>query len=68
MMNILIPFTAETLSPRHYNRLTVPPNIWFGFKGLQGKSMLLNIADIEHDPDEVERLNVNELEFNWSQT
>ncbi len=62
-------FHSEILSPRHYNRLTVPPNLWFGFKGLQkGKSMLLNIADIEHDPDEVERLNVNELEFNWSQT
>ena len=44
------------LSPNEYIRLTVPPGIWFGFKGL-GKpvNLISNIADIEHDPSEVER-------------
>ena len=55
------------LSPENYSRLTIPPNIWVGFKGLfNDTSMLLNIADIEHDPNEVERLEKDEISFNWS--
>ena len=55
------------LSPCNYNRLTIPPNIWFGFKGIsQGTSMLMNIADIEHDPEEVDRLPEKEINFDWS--
>lgn len=50
----------------HYVRLTVPPNIWFGFRGLFAPySMLMNIADIPHDPDEIERRGKNEILFNW---
>ena len=49
-----------------YKRLTVPPGIWFGFKGLsKEKSLLLNIADIPHDPVEVERKNLLEIQVNW---
>jgi dTDP-4-dehydrorhamnose 3,5-epimerase len=43
------------LSPDHYGRLTVPPGIWMGFKGMgEGQSILLNVASIEHDPTEAE--------------
>ena len=41
--------------------------VWMGFQGLsESGSMLLNIADIEHDPDEVDRKEMNEINYNWS--
>ena len=54
------------ISNDNYCRLSVPPMIWFGFQGLsEDISILLNIANIEHDPSEVDRKNVEEIEFNW---
>ena len=45
-----------TLSPQNYQRLTVPPGIWLDFEGVSdGLNLLLNIADMPHDPAEVER-------------
>jgi dTDP-4-dehydrorhamnose 3,5-epimerase len=42
----------------------VPPNIWFAFKGVgEGINMLTNIADISHDPNEVLRKELNEIQF-----
>ena len=44
------------LSQNPYFRLTVPPMYWFGFKGLaDGFNLISNQADLEHDPEEVER-------------
>ena len=52
------------LSEKDYCRLTVPPNIWFAFKGIgEGINMLTNIADIPHDPNEVLRKELNEIQF-----
>jgi len=60
-------FKEVVISRNNYCRLTVPPMIWLGFQGLDEKgSILLNIADIEHDPSEVDRKNNEEIEFNWS--
>lgn len=56
------------LSRDNYQRLTVAPMIWSGFVGMgKGLNMLLNIASIPHDPQEVERLDVyNELiQYDW---
>jgi dTDP-4-dehydrorhamnose 3,5-epimerase len=42
-----------TLSIENYQRLTVPPGIWVAFEGLEeGLNMLLNIADLPHEPSE----------------
>ena len=55
------------LSQNPYFRLTVPPVIWFGFKGISdGLNLICNIADIPHDPDEVLRKELNEIEMDWS--
>ena len=55
------------LSQNPYCRLTVPPEIWFGFKGISdGLNLICNVADIPHDPDEVVRKKINEIEMNWS--
>lgn len=49
----------ECIGTSNYARITVPPGIWFGFEGLASpSSMLLNISDIEHDPNELERIDM----------
>ena len=60
-------FQEIIISKNNYCRLTVPPMIWMGFQGLSdGDSMLLNIADIEHDPNEVDRKEIEKINYNWS--
>lgn len=52
----------------NYARLTVPPGVWFGFQGCASvPSLVLNMANIEHDPDEVERVALDIFKFNWGQ-
>jgi len=54
------------LSKNNYQRLTVPPMVWVGFQGVSnGTSMLLNIANITHSPDEVNVKDINEINFKW---
>lgn len=59
-------FQEIIISTKNYCRLTVPPMIWMAFQGT-GKSggILLNIADIVHDPSEVDRKNIDEITFDW---
>ncbi len=60
-------FQEVIISKDNYCRLTVPPMIWMGFQGLSGAgSMLLNIANIEHNPHEVDKRNIEQIEFNWN--
>ena len=60
-------FQEIIISKNNYCRLTVPPMIWMGFQGLSnGNSMLLNIADIEHDPNEVDQKEIEKINYNWS--
>ena len=48
----------------NYCRVTVPPMIWFGFKGLSSHtSYILNISDEPHNPSEVEREPLSFLNF-----
>ena len=55
------------LSKEPYFRLTVPPGIWFGFKGISdGLNLICNVADIPHDPDEVSRKSINEFDIDWT--
>ena len=56
------------LGERHYNRLTVPPGVWFGFQGLGSRNLILNLADLPHDPAEVDRLPVEAIRFDWSRS
>jgi dTDP-4-dehydrorhamnose 3,5-epimerase len=55
------------LSPKNYQRLTVPPGIWMAFSGRsEGTSLLLNIASIQHDPAEAENLPIQNTLINYS--
>ena len=60
-------FRTENIGEEQYVRLTVPPGIWFGFQGRgSGQSLLMNLADMAHDPDEVLRKKTSEIVYNWS--
>jgi dTDP-4-dehydrorhamnose 3,5-epimerase len=60
-------FRVEDIGIKRYVRITVPPGVWFGFQGLSGQqSLLLNIASIAHDPSEVERLALTDINYDWN--
>ena len=60
-------FQEVIISKENYCRLTVPPMIWVGFKGLSSfKSILLNIASIPHNPKEVDKKEIDKIQFDWS--
>lgn len=59
-------FKTVRASKETYVRITVAPNIWFGFKGAGHEhSLILNLANIEHDPIESRRLSIGDIPFNW---
>ncbi|HET9570516.1 MAG TPA: dTDP-4-dehydrorhamnose 3,5-epimerase [Bacteroidales bacterium] len=54
------------IGPDNYQRLTVSPGIWMAFEGLaDGLNLLLNMADMEHDPDEVERAELDRFQYDF---
>ena len=61
-----IKFQEIIISKNNYFRLTIPPLIWLGFQGLsKNNSIVLNIANIHHSPDETDKKNIDEIEFDW---
>lgn len=53
--------------PDAYSRLTIIPGLWMAFQGIApGTSLLLNVADIAHDPKEMDRGSESEFPFDWS--
>ena len=59
-------FRIEEIGENRYARITVPPGIWFGFQNLaKTNSLVLNIANITHDPNEVDRLPLNDFNYIW---
>ena len=60
-------FRVEEIGDECYSRITVPPGFWFGFQGMRTtKSLVLNIANIAHDPNEEERLTLADIDYVWS--
>jgi len=59
-------FRVEDIGTSNYVRITVPPGLWFGFKGLvEEDSLLLNIANIIHEPDETVKEALSFFSYNW---
>lgn len=59
-------YRVEDVGESNYVRLTVPPGIWFGFQGISTQpSLVTNVADLQHDPAEVERKAVSSLDYQW---
>jgi dTDP-4-dehydrorhamnose 3,5-epimerase len=65
-LNGVAHFQIQDIGEGNYARITVPPGIWFGFKGMATQqSLVLNIASIPHDPLEVERIGSSEINYSW---
>ena len=59
-------FEECLLSRENYCKLIIPSGNWVAFKGLGNDNVLLNIANIEHDPTEAINLGINEINYDWS--
>ena len=59
-------FRSILIGEKYYLRLTIPPKIWFGFKGMsKPESIILSLTNIEHTAKEVLRIKKNKIRFNW---
>jgi len=59
-------FFCVEISEKEYQRLSVPPGVWLAFKGKGRKTnLILNVADLEHDSAEVERLALEHIKYRW---
>lgn len=58
-------FFSTKLSHNNYQRLTVKAGLWMAFKGLDKYNMLLNLASIEHDPNEAVNIELNDINYKW---
>ena len=57
------------LGPTAYGRLTVPPGLWVAFQSRSSEpSMILNVADMEHDPTESDSVTLTAFWFDWDAT
>lgn len=56
----------EILSMDNYQRLTISPGLWIAFKGFSNKNILLNLANIAHDPNECDVINLDSFYYNWN--
>ena len=50
------------LGDDNYGVLSIPPKIWYCFKGLSEKtSLILNISDSEHNEEYIKKINLEEF-------
>jgi len=60
-------FQEILLSKENYFRLTIPPKLYVAFQGISDSTnILLNIANIEHDPSESSNLELAEISYSWT--
>ena len=59
-------FFSVKLSQNNYQRLTVKPNLWMRFQGIEKYNMLLNLASIEHDSNEEITIGLDEINIKES--
>jgi dTDP-4-dehydrorhamnose 3,5-epimerase len=61
-------FFEIILSPKNYKRITIAPNLWVAFSGAgQGINLLINVANLEHDPLEIDRLELSSITYDWNE-
>lgn len=59
--------TTEIVGVSRYVRVTIPSGIWFGFQGLSDSaSLIVSLASEAHNPLEVERMELEAIEFDWT--
>ena len=58
-------FFSINISKSNYKRLTIKPGLFMAFKGINNHNMVLNIANIEHRPDETLNIDLNQIIYDW---
>lgn len=60
-------FFDIVLGENNYQRITIPPGVWVAFNGVgQEYNLLLNLANLEHDPNEIERKeSLSDIVYQW---
>ena len=58
-------FFSAVLSKENYQRLTVKSGYWLAFKGVDENNILLNLASLEHDPEEAINIEFNQINYEW---
>jgi dTDP-4-dehydrorhamnose 3,5-epimerase len=58
-------FFTIKLSAKNYQRLTIFPDIWLAFRGIQHDNMLLNLASLEHNPSESISIDLSDINYEW---
>jgi len=53
------------LSQKNYQRITVKAGLWVAFRGIGEYNILLNLASIEHDPNEAINIDLSEIKYEW---
>ena len=54
------------LSLENYSLITIPPNMWNGFKGLNKEnSIIANCLNLPHNEKEMVRLEIDDKRFNY---
>jgi len=60
-------FQELILTPENYFLVTIPPNIWNGFKGLgDGESIIANCLTLPHNEKEMVRKDPFDKDFNYN--
>ena len=59
-------FRVIEIGEKKYLRLTVPPRVWFGFKGIgKPESIIMSLTNIPHSSKEVLKRKKNFIKYNW---
>ena len=59
-------FREIIIGKKNYSRVFVPPKIWFGFKNVSSSdSLVVNVASIEHNDNEVRTKKIKDINFDW---
>lgn len=61
-------FNEFYMSDKDYYLLTIPNNVWYGFKALNNAAaMVVNCSTLQHDPKEIVRIPFDDLsiQYNW---
>lgn len=58
-------FFTVKLSSKNYQRLTVQSGLWMAFRGIGESNMLLNLASLEHDPEEAINQPLDVIPYAW---
>lgn len=59
-------FDVILIDSQDNKRLTIKPETWLAFQAVNKDSLILNIADIPHDPNEHVNKPIEAFNFNWS--